>query len=51
MSSIGLAQASSFNALNNNALNNSEIKVRRASQGSEPEILGDIYLEETNMVI
>ena len=51
MSSIGLAQASSFNALNNNAQNNSEIKVRRASQGSEPEILGDIYLEETNMVI
>ncbi len=35
----------------NQVFDNNEIKVRRAAKGSNPEILTDIYNEETNIVI
>lgn len=46
MKATSTAHAPSFDAFDE-----SEVKVRRATQGNEPEVFTDIYLEETNIVI
>ena len=46
MSFVSPVRASSFESFVD-----ADVKIRRATQGSDPEVFTDIYLEETNMVI
>ncbi len=46
MSAVNLAPISSFDSPFD-----SEVKVRRATEGKNPGVLTDIYLEETNIVV
>ena len=46
MSFVSPVRASSFESFVD-----ADVKIRRATQGSGPEVFTDIYLEETNMVI
>lgn len=36
---------------NSGAIKNKHLKVRRAAYGSQPEVLTDIFLEQTNIAI